>query len=467
MIARKFKNDSKCKDRVEYAFGKNHEHKCESVRFVGGNVYSTTVDDLAEEMEVPTIMRFSATAKGPGRCGGHYMLSLAPGESLTLGQWKTSLEAVAMALGYTKDHKYFGVVHDDTEKQHMHIVTNRTSMSDYKLVSDSKDYEALMNVARYLEVKFDLTDVSMPEETWGVNYEERDFKQFNKAVKEGNEPNLLWRDALVARVASAVETVQNKQGSTMIDFVRILKRKEVNVELAVKPGTDDVVGINFEFKGKKISGRKLKRARFTFQKLTDQEGITYEPDMFQKIQKIVSTRTVESATEQKEKRLEKRRVGGNLPAGIGYYKQIKADDYVNHGPSDSSFGKLNKKKERPRKDEYFAIRVQMQRFHYSIARRMMPPTRFNGQYMLFAFKKPYSEVRCEIETNFVLALMMSMMAMLQTMFAVFKARCELVDNFDHNPAEDGPMYERHNEKPEERIALPKIAIGPNLGMGRT
>ena len=109
----------------------------------------------------------------------------------------------------------------------------------------------------------------------------------------------------------------------------------------------------------------------------------------------------------------------------------------------------------------------MQRFHYSIARRMMPPTKFNGQYMLFAFKKPYSEVRSEIQTNFAIELMMSMMAMLQTVFAVFKARCELVDNFNHNPVEDGPLYESHNEEYEERIAGRKNAIDPSLGMGRT
>ncbi|ROM89385.1 relaxase/mobilization nuclease domain-containing protein [Pseudomonas brassicacearum] len=468
MIARKFKNDSKCNDRVEYAFGKNHEHKCESVRFVGGNVYSTTVEDLAKEMEVPTMMRFSATAKAPGRCGGHYMLSLAPGESLTLDQWKTSLEAITRALGYTKDHKYFGVVHDDTEKQHMHIITNRTSMSDYKLVPDSKDYEALMNVARHLEVEFHLTKVSMPEETWGINYEEHDLKKFNKEVKEGKEPNLLWRDTLVARVASAAETIQNKQGGTMIDFVKILKRKEVNVELAVMLGTDNVVGINFEFRGKKISGRNLKRARFTFQKLTDQEGISYEPEMFQKIQRIVSTRTVESATKQKEKRLEKRRVGGNLPAGIGYYRQINADHYVKHGPSDFTLGKQNKKKAPPKNDEYFAICVQMQRYHYSIARRMMPPTRFNSQYMLFAFKKNYREVRTEIEVNRVIRLMQQMMSTLMTFFGIFKAQCELITDFEYSPTSDGPTYTSHIEEqppsltPNIRLQQLRTTFQPEL-----
>jgi hypothetical protein len=479
MITRKFRNDSKCGDRVRYAFGNNHEHKCDSVTFVGGNVYSDNSDDLAVEMEIPTTMRKSALDKGPGRCGAHYMLSLQKGEQLSVSEWRDILDTTMAALGYTKDHKYFGVIHEDTGNQHMHIVANRISMDNHLLINESKDYETMMATARDLELKYNakIEPTVSPEKTWGTNKLERDMKEFARDVKAKKKPTLQIKDVMIARIASAIEEVhavaakksteENVVKPTMIQLVKALQKKEINVEFATKKGTEEIVGINYIYNDTKISGRNLKRSRLTFQKLTVQEGISYEQVDFRALQKAVCgrTRDVESKEDQHEKKLDKRRSGGNLPGGIKRYEQINADSEIYRGPEYPGTKRLKKKPKK--KDEYFAIRVQMQRFHYSIARRMMPPTKFNGQYMLFAFKKPYSEVRSEIQTNFAIELMMSMMAMLQTVFAVFKARCELVDYFDHNPVEDGPLYESHNEEYEERIAGRKNAIDPSLGMGRT
>src|SRR3546814_1796090 len=43
-------------------------------------------------------------------------------------------------------------------------------------------------------------------------------------------------------------------------------------------------GIAYEYQGTVISGRKLKRSRLTFQKLTTQEGIQYDPETFRRLE---------------------------------------------------------------------------------------------------------------------------------------------------------------------------------------
>ncbi|MGS0737595.1 relaxase/mobilization nuclease domain-containing protein [Pseudomonas sp. GG8] len=479
MITRKFKNDSTCSNRVKYVFGKNHEHKCDAVAFVGGNVYSDNVEGLEREIEIPTFMRRSALDKSPGRCGAHYMISLQTGEKLTVEEWRDVLDTTMAALGYTKDHKYFGVLHEDTDKQHMHIVANRTSMDDHLLISESKDYETLMDTARALEVKYKkkIGATPNPEETWGVNQLERDIKKYGRELKAGKNPDLKFRDILLARVATAIEeihktakqkgTKESPTKPTMIQLVLALKKKGVDVEFTMKKDTDEIVGISYILDGKKISGRDLKRSRLTFQKLTEQEGISYEPEIhLRALQRAVQTRAVESKEQQHEKRLEKRRSGGNLPAGVAYYKQINSVDYKgtingSPGPGPGSRQTL-KKKEPAQKDEYFAIRVQMQRYHYAIARRTMPPTRVNGQYMLFAFKKPYDEVKREIESNHIIRLMQSMMTLLQTVFAIFSAKCECIEDFKMDSFEDGPVYECNMKDTESK----NFSITNSLGISK-
>ncbi|MCT5033377.1 relaxase/mobilization nuclease domain-containing protein [Pseudomonas aeruginosa] len=166
MISRKFPNESgSSKTRVEYVFGKGHEHKCDQVEFVGGNVFGSTPDELIEELDTPCYLRKAATGKESGKCHTHYMLSIAPGETLNVHQWRKILFKTMAALGYTEDHKFFGELHNNTKKQHMHICGNRISMRDFKLLPEGNDYEVLMQVCRDIEHEFGLQVVPMPHET--------------------------------------------------------------------------------------------------------------------------------------------------------------------------------------------------------------------------------------------------------------------------------------------------------------
>jgi len=289
MISRKFPNESgSSKTRVEYVFGKGHEHKCDQVEFVGGNVFGSTPDELIEELDTPCHLRKAATGKESGKCHTHYMLSLAPGESLHVHEWRKILFKTMTALGYTDDHRFFGELHNNTEKQHMHICGNRISMRDFKLLPEGNDYEILMNVCREIEQEHGLQVVPMPHETFGVNLTREEVEASQKSGE------VAWKHKLIARVATALERTQ-ENGGNMLDFIKLLKKSEIGVELTTdKAGKP--TGISYKFEGKSISGRQLKRSRFTWQNLTRREGIHYDESMLPELRKAVRTRDAEPET---------------------------------------------------------------------------------------------------------------------------------------------------------------------------
>ena len=53
----------------------------------------------------------------------HIVMSPAPGEELTLDEWKEAAQALARKLGLEK-HQYFCYVHKDTDQQHLHFIAN-------------------------------------------------------------------------------------------------------------------------------------------------------------------------------------------------------------------------------------------------------------------------------------------------------------------------------------------------------
>ncbi len=213
--------------RLNYAAGgKGHEHKVENVEFIQGTMLSelkfintenpilgkrspnndpetslapgpvlVTLDDFMDA--VPAV---SATGGNSGatddessahglavdfsdledefeavasmHCGngeklfGHYILSLAPGETLTNEQWGEALTAYMEEMGYDEFTKFCGFKHTDTDNEHLHILTCRVRMEKGgPLVDDSNDYAKGIVVMRKLEQKFGLQIVANPDET--------------------------------------------------------------------------------------------------------------------------------------------------------------------------------------------------------------------------------------------------------------------------------------------------------------
>lgn len=87
---------------------------------------------------------------------------------------------------------------------------------------------------------------------------------------------------MIARIAGAIETTAAAQGD-MFMLVSLLRRQQIYVHFT-KNAEGQPTGISYEYQGTVISGRKLKRSRLTFQKLTQQEGISYDPETFHRLE---------------------------------------------------------------------------------------------------------------------------------------------------------------------------------------
>ena len=406
MISRKFANESgSSKTRVEYVFGKGHEHKCDLVEFVGGNVFSSTPDELIEELDTPCHLRKAATGKDSGKCHTHYMLSLAPGESLHAKEWRKILFKTMSALGYTEEHKFFGELHKNTDHQHMHICGNRISMRDYKLLSESNDYEILMQVCREIELEYGLHIVPMPHETFGVNLTREEVEASE------NTGQVAWKHKLIARVATALERTQERNGN-MLDFIKLLNKAEIGVELTTdKSGKP--TGISFKFEGKSISGRELKRSRFTWQNLTNREGIHYDESMLQELQKTVRTRNAEPKEQS-----------GPRPTG---HPGISSFQYKETGKKVKS-------------SKAFAIVVHTDRLRRTAISRLLEPSYSNGNNLFYVFnneKLKRNEVQMKIMNENAIKMSETALRLIEAILSMF--RCEI--KIEYSPAEsEGPLY---------------------------
>jgi len=386
MISRKFANEKgSSKTRVEYVFGKGHEHKCEHVEFVGGNVFGSTPEELVEEMDTPCHLRQAATGKESGKCHMHYMLSLPAGETLSHMQWRQVLDKTMSALGYTEDHKFFGMLHHDTDHQHMHIIANRISMSDYKLLSESNDYDVLMGVCREIEQEYGLQVVPMPHETFGVNLTREEVEASEKSG------DVAWKHKVIARVATALERTQER-GGNMLDFIALLKKAQISVELTTdKSGKP--TGISYKFEGKSISGRALKRSRFTWQNLIKREGIHYDESMLQELQKAVRTRDAEPAERP--------------------------------GPKPTPHKGLFVSTERPKvKTKTFAIVIQADRLRRTAISRILEPTYIKGNKLFYVFdqqeKLRRDQLQLKIMNEAAMRMAKAAMQLVEAILAIFR-----------------------------------------------
>ncbi|MFY1021658.1 relaxase/mobilization nuclease domain-containing protein [Ectopseudomonas khazarica] len=418
MISRKFANEKgSSKTRVEYVFGKGHEHKCEHVEFVGGNVFGSTPEELTEEMDTPCQLRQAATGKDSGKCHMHYMLSLPAGETLSPSQWRQVLDKTMSALGYTEDHKFFGELHRDTDNEHMHIIANRISMRDYKLLSESNDYEILMAVCREIEQEYGLQVVPMPHETIGVNLSREEVEASQKSG------DVAWKHKVIARVATALERTQ-EHGGNMLDFIANLNKAQISVELTTdKSGKP--TGISYKFEGKSISGRQLKRSRFTWQNLIKREGIHYDESMLQKLQKAVRTRDAEPAQRP--------------------------------GPQPTSHKGLFVSTERPKvRTKTFAIVIQADRLRRTAISRILEPTYTKGNKLFYVFdqqeKLRRDQLQLKIMNEAAIRMARAAMQLIEALLSIF--RCQI--DIDYTPEDaPGPIYslEKETEKPRLELSL--------------
>ena len=214
---------------------------------------------------------------------GHYMIRLAPGETLTNEQWREVLNDYMKAMGYDAFCKFCGFIHnEDGKSQHIHILTCRVKMEHGgPLVNDSNAYEKGMKCMRRLEIKYGLKIVANPEDTWGMEIKKGDFKNYGgdrETVLHNkvNGPKKDWAEVIRSRVKQS--WFAGKPGD-IVELKEKLKSHGVDIKIRTnKQGQPEGISYRAHGSGEStwISGSKVMAKKLTWQNLMKQ-GIEYHP----------------------------------------------------------------------------------------------------------------------------------------------------------------------------------------------
>lgn len=301
MIGKIFpKSAGSFKKRIRYIFGcTKHDHEISQIVTIDSNCMSRDPlpailagreDDVMEMIQefdqVEILRRMSLDSDKPIKPVFHAILSLRPGETLTPAQWRTAVRKYMTDLGFAENHKYVSVMHRDKDHEHVHIVANRISLDEgFPMVKDSNERTLSMSSASEIEDMFALKKAPRPSETWGVAIT---HAQLQASIRDNDLP---LKHKMIAKIAGAIEQTNDCNGD-MFTFVRLLRKQRVYLHLTLND-KGQPKGISFEFQGKHISGRQLKRSRLTWHKLTTQEGISYEPETIRELQDEIERRDTE------------------------------------------------------------------------------------------------------------------------------------------------------------------------------
>ena len=288
------------RNRIEYIFGlRKHEHALTTIRTIGRNCYSPDplrhghdkdkIDVEGMIAEFDSVEKLRNNAIDSDRVikpVWHAILALPPGEHLDDQQWSEAIEMYLSDLGFSDLNKWVAVLHGDTDHEHVHIVANRIRLDEeFSMVKDSNERSRSCDSSSRIEDNFGLSKAPAPSETWGTAISRNALEA---AEREGTVP---LKHRMIAKIAGAVEACQ-AQGGDMFLLVQLLRRQRVYVHFT-KSQDGQPKGIAYEYNGTIISGRKLKRSRLTFQKLIQQEGISYDPETFPSLEIEAARRDAE------------------------------------------------------------------------------------------------------------------------------------------------------------------------------
>ncbi|MDF2394865.1 relaxase/mobilization nuclease domain-containing protein [Pseudomonas sp. 3MA1] len=288
------------RNRIEYIFGlRKHEHALTTIRTIGRNCFSPDplrnghekdkidVEGMIAEFDAVEKLRDNAIdSDRVVKPVWHAILALPPGEHLNDKQWSEAIDMFLSDLGFDETNKWVAVLHGDTDHEHCHIVANRIRLDEeFSMVKDSNERSRSCDSTGRIEDHFGLSKAPAPSETWGTAISRA---QMEAAEREGTIP---LKHKMIAKIAGAVEATQQAHGD-MFMLVSLLRRQQVYVHFT-KNADGQPTGISYEHQGTVISGRKLKRSRLTFQKLTTQEGIEYDPETFRELEIEAARRDAE------------------------------------------------------------------------------------------------------------------------------------------------------------------------------
>ena len=245
MIARVLK-PATCDDSVNYLLGKP------GAQLIASTMTGSSPRDYVAELEASAAAAVSRHIKNPYF---HGMLRVAPGESLTVEQWREISERFMIGMGFT-DNMYLAVLHTDSNQPHVHFFASRVRDTTGRLVSDSWDFRRAMDLARRFEAEYGLRVVPFPPERRTI-------------------PGPLDEESAHRYLRAAIE--QAAAGSpTVSELIERLADRGVEVRANVAH-SGRVSGISFAYGSHLAKGSTLGRA-FSWAGLQERLGVRYEPE---------------------------------------------------------------------------------------------------------------------------------------------------------------------------------------------
>jgi len=234
---------------------------------VGGNMVGQTPRALAREFRA--IANHNRRVKRPV---AHISLSPSPLDDLSDSKALDFAIAYMDKIGFS-NCQWVIVKHSDTEtseglpRPHFHIVANRVQPTDYRVISDWRDYRRSEVAIRELEKEFGLIEV---QPSWDFDQIAASTGYQQKAKREGatDKPVKVQLQYAIDIAASG--------NPTMPELIQKLKNKGVKAQVHFQ-STGRVQGLTYSMDGITFSGTKLEKG-YTFGGLQKYRGVTYELD---------------------------------------------------------------------------------------------------------------------------------------------------------------------------------------------
>lgn len=229
------------KNRVGYILKDDHSFICSNMSADKNNV-----SDLTDEFKA--VSSFRQDIKKPVF---HAFLSLPKNEHLTDEQWQEIAKDYLKEMNIDIDkHQYICVRHNDTDKEHIHIVANRVGLDGSVWLGQHSAFNTIAACER-LEVKHDLTI------TQGLKGQKSEVSaptknEIEMALRTGEKPARLVLQASLQAAMTGKPDLET--------FVERLQAVGIEPRFNVASSTGNVAGCSFSvgdvaFKGSQL-GKK-------------------------------------------------------------------------------------------------------------------------------------------------------------------------------------------------------------------
>ena len=172
--AGKSKFDSEKDHRADYVAGKSKGHNDDALSektefLVARNITSplptlTTPFLKVHQMDWSQIGEEIGEVKsqrGVHKPAQHRMISLKEGEHLDRKQWLKLVRDYMREMGM-QNTKYLAFIHNDTDKQHVHIVNSHVDIRTKKIINQWQNYKKATELMRGFEKEYNLGEVANP-----------------------------------------------------------------------------------------------------------------------------------------------------------------------------------------------------------------------------------------------------------------------------------------------------------------